>query len=543
MSSSGFPEEHRHSTGVARLIPGTHPFSRGLKQRSHSVNLNLRSWSTATVDGVLHPNPRSDFRRVAEAVPPEPHITAWRFPVWKSISTDCMLLSMSFIAASQARFGVRRFLGLAVEASNSMALPFSQEYFGFILVYGALITLLGYAQGLYSPECDQSLRHQVMGLGKGVGWVTVLMGIAIRLSGLNSCYMDVLSWIAAFAFSGLVAWRVWSRSQSDRAVEVGRSVRNVLIVGAGTLGRELGEFFEKNPQMGFVVKGYLDDNFPLSLPVLGRIDDLDRIARAEFVDEVILAIPCEADQARRVIQRARVNRLNVKIVPELFGCAPESLVVGHMGRIPVISLHEEALPTLGLFVKRVLDVLIGVTALLLASPIMIAIAFLIGMDSAGPLTYRASRVGKKGRRFHCYKFRTMVADADLLKEGLRGLNQRQGPCFKIAEDPRITRVGRFLRRYSLDELPQLWNVLAGDMSLVGPRPHPVDDFSRYELDGLRRLDVTPGITGLWQVTARRDPSFQATMELDLEYIEKWNIWLDLRIMFRTLSVVLKGSGA
>ena len=127
MSSSGFPEEHRHSTGVARLIPGTHPFSRGLKQRSHSVNLNLRSWSTATVDGVLHPNPRSDFRRVAEAVPPEPHIIAWRFPVWKSISTDCMLLSMSFNVSSQARFGVRRFFGLTVEAPNSVALPFSQE--------------------------------------------------------------------------------------------------------------------------------------------------------------------------------------------------------------------------------------------------------------------------------------------------------------------------------------------------------------------------------------------------------------------------------
>jgi len=174
---------------------------------------------------------------------------------------------------------------------------------------------------------------------------------------------------------------------------------------------------------------------------------------------------------------------------------------------------------------------------------MVAIGFLIGMDSPGPLTYRASRVGKKGRRFHCYKFRTMVADADSLKDDLRGLNQRQGPGFKIERDPRITRVGRFLRRYSLDELPQLWNVLMGDMSLVGPRPHPLDDFSRYELDDLQRLDVTPGITGLWQVTARGDPSFHAAMELDLEYIQKWNIWLDLRILFKTLSVVLKGSGA
>jgi len=152
-------------------------------------------------------------------------------------------------------------------------------------------------------------------------------------------------------------------------------------------------------------------------------------------------------------------------------------------------------------------------------------------------------VGKKGRRFRCYKFRTMVTNADQIKDSLRALNQRQGPCFKILEDPRITRVGRFLRHYSLDELPQLWNVLKGDMSLVGPRPHPVDDYARYELEHLRRLDMTPGITGLWQVTARGDPSFRANMALDVEYIERWSLWLDLKILIKTLSVVMEGNGA
>src|SRR5712692_7546213 len=537
MSTSAFPEGHgpgRHSAGVARLIPGTPLFNRVLKQRPHSVDFNLRSWTTA-IEGVLQTKPRGDVRSAVAALPP-PRITTWHFPFWKSISMDCLLLSMSFIAASQARFGLRLFRGLGVEASESIGLPFSQEYFGFVLVYGALIVLLGCARGLYSADRDQSLHRQVLEVGKGVAWATVLMGIAIRMSRMNSTYMDVLGWTAVSDFGGLLAWRVWSRSRSDRSVEIGRAVRNVLIIGAGSLGCELGEYFEKNPQMGFVIKGYLDDNLPLSPLVLGRIDDLDRIARAEFVDEVILAIPCEADQARRVIQRARLNRLDVKIVPDLFGCAPQSLIVEQMGHIPVISLHEEALPALALFVKRGLDVLIGASALLLASPLMVAIGFLIGMDSPGPLTYRASRVGKKGRRFHCCKFRTMVADADSLKDDLRGLNQRQGPCFKIERDPRITRVGRFLRRYSLDELPQLWNVLMGDMSLVGPRPHPLDDFSRYELDDLQRLDVTPGITGLWQVTARGDPSFHAAMELDLEYIEHWNFWMDLQILWKTAFV-------
>ena len=137
----------------------------------------------------------------------------------------------------------------------------------------------------------------------------------------------------------------------------------------------------------------------------------------------------------------------------------------------------------------------------------------------------------------------MVADADGMKDSLRIRNEREGPCFKIADDPRITSVGRILRRYSLDELPQLWNVLRGEMSLVGPRPHPLDDIERYRLEHFRRLDVTPGITGLWQVTARHDPSFETNMALDVEYIEQCNLWMDLQILWKTVFVVLHGSGA
>jgi exopolysaccharide biosynthesis polyprenyl glycosylphosphotransferase len=196
-----------------------------------------------------------------------------------------------------------------------------------------------------------------------------------------------------------------------------------------------------------------------------------------------------------------------------------------------------------LFWKRVLDIMLSVTALLALAPLMAAIALAVKLASPGKLIYRATRVGLKGRRFVCYKFRTMVANADGLRDSLRTRNEREGPCFKMADDPRITRVGRILRRYSLDELPQLWNVLRGEMSLVGPRPHPLDDIERYRLEHFRRLDVTPGITGLWQVTARRDPSFETNMALDLEYIEHWNLWMDLQILWKTVFVVLHGSGA
>jgi lipopolysaccharide/colanic/teichoic acid biosynthesis glycosyltransferase len=213
-----------------------------------------------------------------------------------------------------------------------------------------------------------------------------------------------------------------------------------------------------------------------------------------------------------------------------------------LGNIPLISLHEEKVPVAGLLLKRTLDMAAAGGALIFLAPALLLISILIKLESPGPVLYQGMRAGRKGRPFRCYKFRTMVRNADELKESLREQNQRSGPFFKITRDPRITRFGQFLRRYSLDELPQLWNVLSGEMSMVGPRPHPLDDVSGYAMEHLPRLDVTPGITGLWQVTARRDPSFQNGMKLDIEYIRRWNLRMDLSILLRTATAVLRGSG-
>jgi lipopolysaccharide/colanic/teichoic acid biosynthesis glycosyltransferase len=197
---------------------------------------------------------------------------------------------------------------------------------------------------------------------------------------------------------------------------------------------------------------------------------------------------------------------------------------------------------MGRFLKRIMDVFVSSLALLFLWPLMVLIAIAVKLESPGPVIYRSLRVGKYGREFDCYKFRTMVAGSDALKESLGRLNQRRGPFFKIADDPRVTPFGTFLRKYSLDELPQLWNVLKGDMSLVGPRPHPVEDCAQYTSEHRRRLDVTPGVTGLWQVMARGNPSFEICMILDLAYIEKWSLLLDCRILFKTIPAVLAGEG-
>jgi lipopolysaccharide/colanic/teichoic acid biosynthesis glycosyltransferase len=181
--------------------------------------------------------------------------------------------------------------------------------------------------------------------------------------------------------------------------------------------------------------------------------------------------------------------------------------------------------------------------LVLGAPVMLAIAIAIRMDSEGKTFYKAHRIGRKGRAFPCYKFRTMVHNADQLKAELEHMNERDGVLFKIAKDPRITRVGRVLRKYSLDELPQFYNVLKGDMSLVGPRPPMAAEVEQYDLAHLRRLDVLPGITGLWQVEARQDPSFDSYISLDTAYVENWNLMMDLRILARTVGVVLSGTGS
>jgi lipopolysaccharide/colanic/teichoic acid biosynthesis glycosyltransferase len=174
---------------------------------------------------------------------------------------------------------------------------------------------------------------------------------------------------------------------------------------------------------------------------------------------------------------------------------------------------------------------------------MLIIALAVRFNSAGPIFYRAQRIGRKGRTFVCYKFRTMVANADILKADLEHMNERDGVLFKIEKDPRVTSIGRVLRKYSLDELPQFYNVLHGEMSLVGPRPPMAAEVEQYDLAHLRRLDVLPGITGLWQVEARQDPSFDSYISLDTAYVENWTLWLDLKILARTVGVVFSGTGS
>src|SRR2546426_292703 len=407
---------------------------------------------------------------------------------------------------------------------------------GWLALYAVLITLFFQAEQHEAGKPNRAKVNPII-LGKVILWATVLLSAAVYQS---EAHLLAILWLAApLNLLGMFGWRTFIRWRRAHAHVRGRGVRRVLIIGAGALGREVAAALESDD--GRKVVGFLDENEPRGGSILARLSDLSRIARSEFVDEIIVAFPGKSELKRRLIREARRQHLAVSIVPDYLDCESRNPEFECLSGLPLLTLHEDR-RLLALYSKRMVDVVLSSLGLLITAPLIALIALAIKLDSRGPVFYRAPRAGRKGENFACCKFRTMVVNADGWKERLRKNNEREGPTFKIAADPRVTRVGRFLRRYSLDELPQLCNVLRGEMSLVGPRPHTLDDFQRYHLDHLRRLDVTPGITGLWQVTARQDPSFQRNMALDVEYIEKWDFWMDLRILCRTVPAVLSGSG-
>jgi exopolysaccharide biosynthesis polyprenyl glycosylphosphotransferase len=342
--------------------------------------------------------------------------------------------------------------------------------------------------------------------------------------------------------------RLAYRMMLYRRFNLGEGTRNALIVGTGPEAHALRHHLESIRHLGYTFKGFID--FPgssspaatASGDVVCTLDTLFQHARKHFVDEIFFTAPCERGIIQDVLGKARAHGVDLRVVPEMYDGMAWNRPVEYIGQFPTIPLHCGRAPEAELALKRVLDMVFSSLALILLSPVMLAIAIAIKLDSRGPVFYFSNRIGKKGRVFRCIKFRTMVHDADNRRAGVIHMNEREGVLFKISNDPRITRLGRFLRKYSLDELPQFFSVLRGDMSVVGPRPPLASEVREYKLNHLRRLDVTPGITGLWQVQARQDPSFDSYISLDFTYIENWNIWLDLKIIARTIGVVLAGTG-
>lgn len=415
-------------------------------------------------------------------------------------------------------------------------------YFGVAGLYAALVVVACRRNGLYGRVPIDSKLDEALAVAKSVFFASIVLMAFLYLARNQVISRLTVVTAGVLTVSALLLVRRWRALALERSIAAGIGVRNVVIIGAGRVGRALEAHLNAHPNLGYVVKGFLDHHDNGHPRMLGPIDRLPEIARSHFVDEVFITIPSEKNLVKQLALEAPTHNLELKVIPELFDGIGWHAPVEYVGDFPVMALHRRPSRRLELLAKRVIDVFAAVLGLLLLSPFLLLIALAIKLDSRGPAFYGATRVGRKGRTFKCWKFRTMVAEAEQMLDRLLHLNERQGVLFKISKDPRVTRLGRLLRKYSLDELPQLFNVLTGEMSLVGPRPPTVGEYERYKLEHLRRLEVTPGITGLWQVTCRQDPSFESYLQRDVEYIENWSLWMDFKILVRTLPVVVKGTG-
>jgi exopolysaccharide biosynthesis polyprenyl glycosylphosphotransferase len=434
-----------------------------------------------------------------------------------------------------------------VEVSTHLFPSSARVIVSYMAWYAVCLIFFSRSYGLYgSIQNRGGLHEQRMTLQAALVAGLLLCGTLYLSRGLIMSRAVVIMMVLLSALFLCVRRAIWRRMVYSR-YRAGLETRNILIVGAGRVAHALRNHLESLQHLGFRFKGFvaLTEREAESgdADVIGDVRNCLSLARSLFVDEIFLSVPAEKKLVISLVEGARAAGIDVRVVPDLYDGLAWNAPVEYIGQFPTIPLHRRDFPLGAFLFKRILDITLSSIALLAASPILLAIAIAIRWDGAGPIFYRAHRIGRKGRTFVCFKFRTMVTNADKLKADLEHMNEREGVLFKIVNDPRITKVGKMLRKYSLDELPQFYNVLKGDMSLVGPRPPIASEVEQYDLAHLRRLDVLPGITGLWQVEARQDPSFDSYISLDSAYVENWTLWLDLKILARTVGVVFGGTGS
>jgi len=449
------------------------------------------------------------------------------------LALDVFILMMNAFLFSSLLPWVVGFTSLAPVTLNQ------RELSAFCLLALFIIAAMLHAIDIYGLGLYRGMRAQVQRITLSAAATACVLFCFAMLARASFWEVSIAAATCAADVCWLSGWRYALHSERKRAaVERLPSARRVAVLGqhAADVSRKLRE----RPHLGYIVSAVIPDSELNRAPFLLK-EQLDKILFREFIDDLFL---CGLDAAVLTSLRDYAGRRTVKVhlVPDLQLMLNTKIPLRWIAGIPVLTLNSHDRDHLKLIIKRMNDIVGAGILLLLFAPLMLLIALAVKLTSRGPVLFCDKRVGEKGTTFQFFKFRTMEVGADLKWHSLRSLNERNGPFLKIKNDPRLTRIGGFLRKYSLDELPQLLNVLRGDMSLVGPRPPLPAETSLYKLEQLGRLHIKPGLTGLWQVSARRDPSFERNVELDLLYIETWSPWSDLKILAMTLPVVFAGTG-
>lgn len=423
-------------------------------------------------------------------------------------------------------------------------------------ILGFLLLLSWYAafatQGLYISHRLSSMSQELKEITRAVLISSGALLVAAQLGNWPTINAVTVAGFSLLSFALVTTVRLALRLNLRRLRQRGHNVKSLLLIGGGARGRRFAAEVKRRQDLGYKLLGYVDTDLAFAddelggAPWLGKIEDLPRIVANEIIDEVAIALPIKSHylQIEKAVALLEEQGITTHLLADLF---PQKLARSQpsdFNGLPIVTLDSAPRFSWRTEAKRVFDLAGAALLILVNAPVFLLAALAIKLDSKGPVFFVQDRVGLNKRRFRMIKFRTMSADAEDRMEEIEHLNEKTGPIFKIRNDPRITRVGRWLRKTSVDELPQLFNVLLGDMSIVGPRPLSLRDALRMELAWQkRRFSVKPGLTCLWQVSGRSNLSFEQWMQLDLEYIDHWSLGLDASILLRTIPAIVLARGA
>ncbi|HEX9944911.1 MAG TPA: sugar transferase [Thermoanaerobaculia bacterium] len=469
-------------------------------------------------------------------------------------SLDLALVSAAFLCAYWVR---DRVLPWAAPETFPGRLYTLAEYLPLLPLALAIWGTLLLSSGRYRSHRTVPLLDEAWAIIRVCASGAIVFTLAIYVSRLDERLLgdDRISrfWALLFAVFSclfLLTEKLAIRLTSRYVRSHGYNYRTVLIVGTSPTALRIADSIHGHRFWGFRILGFIrngqapEEPWPSRYPILGEITDIPRVVESNVVDDVIFAVHRrELDRLEDLFLSLQEQGIRTRFAMDLFPHTRAQVQLEEVDGMPLLSFATTPTSQLKLMAKRLLDVVVASLLLMIALPIVGVIALAIKLTSGGNVLFRQTRCGLNGRFFTLYKFRTMVEDAEERRRELLHLNEMNGPVFKLRSDPRVTAFGRFLRRYSLDELPQLWNVLRGDMSLVGPRPPIPEEVAKYQRWQRRRLAMKPGMTCLWQVSGRNNLDFDRWMQLDLEYIDSWSPLLDVKILLKTIPAVLSGKGA
>jgi exopolysaccharide biosynthesis polyprenyl glycosylphosphotransferase len=405
-------------------------------------------------------------------------------------------------------------------------------------------------QGLYESFRTKRLTNIVWIIVKTGFLATLITGTVIFILKLTYVSRIFIFFFAAVGVNFLILEKIVLIQGFKYARLRENNYKHLLVVGTGKRAEKFVQMVRQHPEWGMKIVGIIDDEpekigtAVSNIKVIGLLKDIPDIIHGKIVDEVVFIIPrLWLSRIEESILSCEKEGIRVSVAVDLFNFKIGKLQAADLGGIPLMRLETTLGSPWQLFIKRASDIVVSLVVLVLLAPVLLLVAIGIKLSSPGPIFFKQERNGMNGRKFTLLKFRSMVVGAEEIRDELLDFNEMDGPVFKIKNDPRITKVGRFLRKTSLDELPQLINVLKGDMSLVGPRPPIPGEVTSYETWQRRRLSMRPGVTCFWQISGRNKISFEEWMKLDLEYIDNWSLWLDFKILLKTIPVVLFGTGA